>query len=117
MVPNIEKDYILHLGIVFHVTNIILLGSTTKENATHLKAQGFACYRGLPSGALVIAVSDHRNHNDSFSMQKPGHTVKSGGVRLPCPLWESAAHLANQPSNGKNSGGVAIGAMTLMLSN
>ena len=32
MVPNIEKDYILLLGIVFYIRNIILLGSTTKKH-------------------------------------------------------------------------------------
>ena len=31
MVPNIEKDYILLLGIVFYIRNILLLGSTTKK--------------------------------------------------------------------------------------
>ena len=32
MVPNIESDCILLLGIVFYIRNIILLGSTTKKN-------------------------------------------------------------------------------------
>ena len=31
MVPIIELDYILLLGIVFYVRNIILLGLTTKK--------------------------------------------------------------------------------------
>ena len=30
MVPIIEQDYILLLGLVFYIRNIILLGSTTK---------------------------------------------------------------------------------------
>ena len=36
MVPNIEQDYILLSGIVFYISYIILLGSTTKKNATHM---------------------------------------------------------------------------------
>ena len=31
MVTNIEYDYIFLLGIVFHITNIFLLGSTAKQ--------------------------------------------------------------------------------------
>ena len=31
MVPNIEKDYILLLGVVVYIRNVILLGSTTKK--------------------------------------------------------------------------------------
>ena len=31
MVLHIEYDYILLLGIVFYIRNIILLGSTTKK--------------------------------------------------------------------------------------
>ena len=31
MVPNIEEDYILLLGIVINIWKIILLGSTTKK--------------------------------------------------------------------------------------
>ena len=31
MVPNIEKDYILLLGIVFYIRDISLLGSNTEE--------------------------------------------------------------------------------------
>ena len=31
MVPNIEQDYILLLGIVFYIRNDILLGLTTKK--------------------------------------------------------------------------------------
>ena len=36
MVPNIEYDYILLLGIAFYIRNIILLGATTKKSTTHL---------------------------------------------------------------------------------
>ena len=36
MVPNIEKYFVLLLGIVFDVKNIIFLGSTTKKNASRL---------------------------------------------------------------------------------
>ena len=35
MVPNIQQDYVLLLGIVLFTKNITLLGSTTK-NATHV---------------------------------------------------------------------------------
>ena len=31
MVPIIEKEYILLLGIVFYIRNMILLGSTAKK--------------------------------------------------------------------------------------
>ena len=36
MVPIIEYEYILLLGIVFYRRNIILLGLTTKKTATHV---------------------------------------------------------------------------------
>ena len=36
MVPNIEQDYILLLGIVLYTKNITLLGSTTKKNTTQV---------------------------------------------------------------------------------
>ena len=37
MVPNIEKDCILLLGIVFYIRNITLPGFTAKKNATHVR--------------------------------------------------------------------------------
>ena len=35
MVPIIEQDYNLFLGIVFYIRNIILLGSTTKKHYSY----------------------------------------------------------------------------------
>ena len=37
MVPNIEQDDILLLGIVFYIRNIILLGLTTKISTTKVR--------------------------------------------------------------------------------
>ena len=37
MVPIIEQDYVFLWGIVFYIRNNILLGLTTKQNATHLE--------------------------------------------------------------------------------
>ena len=36
MVPNIDQDYILLLGMVSYTGNIILLGSTTKEDYSNV---------------------------------------------------------------------------------
>ena len=40
MVPKIEQDYILLLGIVFYIRNIILLGSTSGEPESRSVAFG-----------------------------------------------------------------------------
>ena len=39
MVPSIDSDYILLLGIVFYIRNSILLGLTTKNKATPIRVQ------------------------------------------------------------------------------
>ena len=47
MVPNIEEDYILLLGIVFYIRSIILLGSITKKTL-------LTCDHSISTGIIPV---------------------------------------------------------------
>ena len=58
MVPIIEKDYILLLGIVFYIRNIILLGSTTTKNIPQLMIP--ACFWYYVEGPMGYGFAGSR---------------------------------------------------------
>ena len=65
MVPNIEYDSILLLGIVFYIRNIILLGSTTQKNTIYscyliYSRLGVSTNKGSLAGVPTTRIRDIR---------------------------------------------------------
>ena len=85
-------------GIVFYIRDIILLGSTTKLNATHLfyKAPGVEaiCLKVRKAGTLLLLSSNIRNNHLShakYRQKRPVFRAEKQRVFMEASLLENSA--------------------------
>ena len=82
IVPDVEYDYILLSGVMFSIGNLILLGSTTNNNATRVQSLVFP-YRLAEQDCHKLLHSEHDSWKERGAPKALLGNIRISHIQMP----------------------------------